>query len=88
MITRLEERGCKKADRYWPIMNEKFEFVNGIRVEQQKPEQLCDTDLTKRVFEVSRHGTYISIYLGRWEVNDRNIRFCDDCPPAALCSLA
>ena len=59
MITRLEEKCRKKADRYWPgSKRKKFEFDNGIRV-KLKSENLCDQDLTKREFEVSRRGIFV-----------------------------
>ena len=56
MITKLEERGRKKADQYWP--KKKSYFDNGIRVKLKSEEQ-CDQDLTKRVFEVSLHGIFV-----------------------------
>ena len=69
MITRLEEKGRKKADRYWPASKrKKFEFDNGIRVKLQS-ENLCDTDLTKRGFEVSRRGIFVD-RKGLVDVND------------------
>ena len=61
MITRLEEKGRKKADRYWPT-KKKFEFENGIRV-KQKSERKCDQDLTKREFEVSRRGIFAGMEM-------------------------
>ena len=56
MITKLEEGGRKKADRYWPNKKKKpFEFDNEITVNIVSKE-ICHEDLTKRRFKVSYHG--------------------------------
>ena len=60
MITKLEEGGRKKADRYWPNKKKKpFEFDNEITVNivfKEKSEE--QEDLTERRFEVSYQGRF------------------------------
>ena len=58
MITKLEERGRLKADRYWPNKKKKpYEFDNEITVNLVSTE-VCQEDLTKRGFEVSQKGMF------------------------------
>ena len=59
MITRLEEKGRKKAEQYWPTKRRKEMVLAGGQTRVSfLSEQLCpDTeDLYKRSFRVSRDG--------------------------------
>ena len=59
MITRLEEKGRKKADRYWPTKRRKEMVLAGGQTRVTfLSEQLCQDaeDLYKRSFRVSRDG--------------------------------
>ena len=62
MITKLEERGRLKANRYWPSKKKQpLQFDNGVSVKIVDKEKIQD-DLIKRSFEVSHQGRFPTQY--------------------------
>ena len=58
MITKLEEKGRLKAERYWPSKKKKpLQFDNGVSVKIVSKE-VCQDGLIKRGFEVSHQGRF------------------------------
>ena len=65
MITKLEEKGLKKADRYWPEERKKeVELENGIKVKLLTERPVRNKPgITKRFIKLTLDGRLVGLVL-------------------------